>query len=112
MSPSFPTRLSSELGGQIGQKLDALCGAVEVFVAPLPLIAGHLDGQIGAGRVFHGDDSARCRQRHADDDQERNDRPGDFNADMLVKFRSEEHTSELQSLMRTSYAVFFLIKKK
>src|SRR3546814_6764954 len=27
-------------------------------------------------------------------------------------FRSEEHTSELQSLMRTSYAVFCLTKKK
>src|SRR3546814_4028922 len=26
--------------------------------------------------------------------------------------RSEEHTSELQSLMRSSYAVFFLKKKK
>src|SRR3546814_3788962 len=26
-------------------------------------------------------------------------------------FRSEEHTSELQSLMRISYAVFFLTKK-
>src|SRR3546814_3927336 len=26
--------------------------------------------------------------------------------------RSEEHTSDLQSLMRTSYAVFFLQKKK
>src|SRR3546814_6870798 len=30
--------------------------------------------------------------------------------DALV-FRSEEHTSELQSLMRTSYAVFCLKKK-
>src|SRR3546814_4862462 len=30
----------------------------------------------------------------------------------LVDFRSEEHTSELQSLMRTSYAVFCLKKKK
>src|SRR3546814_2044228 len=28
------------------------------------------------------------------------------------KSRSEEHTSELQSLMRISYAVFFLKKKK
>src|SRR3546814_4880365 len=27
-------------------------------------------------------------------------------------FRSDEHTSELQSLMRISYAVFFLKKKK
>src|SRR3546814_8519413 len=29
-----------------------------------------------------------------------------------VQSRSEEHTSELQSLMRTSYAVFCLTKKK
>src|SRR3546814_7517366 len=28
------------------------------------------------------------------------------------RFRSEEHTSELQSLMRNSYAVFCLTKKK
>src|SRR3546814_3476402 len=37
--------------------------------------------------------------------------------DMMVnlshgRFRSEEHTSELQSLMRISYAVFCLKKKK
>src|SRR3546814_10665959 len=31
---------------------------------------------------------------------------------LLVQWRSEEHTSELQSLMRISYAVFFLKKKK
>src|SRR3546814_6677003 len=30
----------------------------------------------------------------------------------LLGFRSEEHTSELQSLMRLSYAVFCLNKKK
>src|SRR3546814_10531079 len=33
-------------------------------------------------------------------------------ADRTHKPRSEEHTSELQSLMRTSYAVFCLNKKK
>src|SRR3546814_4372184 len=32
--------------------------------------------------------------------------------DMVTRFRSEEHTSELQSLMRISYAVFCLKKKK
>src|SRR3546814_1242841 len=32
--------------------------------------------------------------------------------DEAVRDRSEEHTSELQSLMRTSYAVFCLKKKK
>src|SRR3546814_2526003 len=39
---------------------------------------------------------------------------GLFIADSFAAFakRSEEHTSELQSLMRISYAVFFLKKKK
>src|SRR3546814_6412704 len=32
--------------------------------------------------------------------------------EILERRRSEEHTSELQSLMRTSYAVFCLKKKK
>src|SRR3546814_6137841 len=31
---------------------------------------------------------------------------------VIVKHRSEEHTSELQSLMRITYAVFCLKKKK
>src|SRR3546814_10544890 len=34
------------------------------------------------------------------------------NQDVLALDRSEEHTSELQSLMRISYAVFCLKKKK
>src|SRR3546814_10868737 len=32
--------------------------------------------------------------------------------DVSIRVRSEEHTSELQSLMRISYAVFCLKKKK
>src|SRR3546814_8608050 len=36
----------------------------------------------------------------------------DHEADCLFERRSEEHTSELQSLMRLSYAVFCLKKKK
>src|SRR3546814_8660280 len=35
-----------------------------------------------------------------------------FSAAMRITMRSEEHTSELQSLMRISYAVFCLKKKK
>src|SRR3546814_10594052 len=35
-----------------------------------------------------------------------------FSIDDRAPGRSEEHTSELQSLMRISYAVFFLKKKK
>src|SRR3546814_5009088 len=54
--------------------------------------------QIGAGaadRVGLGDPQARIGFLHH-----------------LVDVRSEEHTSELQSLMRISYAVFCLKKKK
>src|SRR3546814_6040387 len=36
----------------------------------------------------------------------------DFNVARRLNLRSEEHTSELQSLMRISYAVFCLKKKK
>src|SRR3546814_2836548 len=35
-----------------------------------------------------------------------------FRVRVIQRFRSEEHTSELQSLMRISYAVFCLKKKK
>src|SRR3546814_8609469 len=41
-------------------------------------------------------------------------RIGQFSADvtrLVIDLRSEEHTSELQSLMRISYAVFCLKKK-
>src|SRR3546814_9272088 len=37
---------------------------------------------------------------------------GEGDATAFVRARSEEHTSELQSLMRISYAVFCLKKKK
>src|SRR3546814_5464364 len=40
------------------------------------------------------------------------DRAGARRMDKLAVARSEEHTSELQSLMRISYAVFCLKKKK
>src|SRR3546814_1858316 len=37
--------------------------------------------------------------------------PGDTQPSQIGQIRSEEHTSELQSLMRISYAVFCLKKK-
>src|SRR3546814_9734303 len=38
--------------------------------------------------------------------------PGKCLSPCVVEYRSEEHTSELQSLMRNSYAVFCFKKKK
>src|SRR3546814_8920693 len=40
------------------------------------------------------------------------DGDGHPNSSRRTRWRSEEHTSELQSLMRISYAVFCLKKKK
>src|SRR3546814_2368107 len=57
------------------------------------------DGRQGRGRI------RRPRQVHAG-------RRGTLRPLSLGPLRSEEHTSELQSLMRISYAVFCLKKKK
>src|SRR3546814_6728037 len=47
-----------------------------------------------------------------DDDPAGCEPPGRFIKAITHRIRSEEHTSELQSLMRISYAVFCLKKKK
>src|SRR3546814_4508098 len=64
------------------------------------------------GPVLPGADPREAIGRYGDDD-ERADQMGDGQGDAEAQFerRSEEHTSELQSLMRISYAVFCLKKK-
>src|SRR3546814_5598373 len=54
----------------------------------------------------------RLRRRRADRAVERRRDVGRHRAAGAGAHRSEEHTSELQSLMRISYAVFCLKKKK
>src|SRR3546814_6570755 len=61
---------------------------------------GQCAGQLLAGPADGGAAREAARQPH----QPRGDRD-------LLQRRSEEHTSELQSLMRISYAVFCLKKK-
>src|SRR3546814_3986689 len=60
----------------------------------------------------HRDEDARIggldRADHADDPEIEFEREG---GSKHAEIRSEEHTSELQSLMRISYAVFCLKKK-
>src|SRR3546814_4383818 len=84
---------------------------------PRPLRRG---GQRLAGRPAVARPGEQCRMVAEDPVQgaaglpER--RPGRLaagvRAELLRAARSEEHTSELQSLMRISYAVFCLKKKK
>src|SRR3546814_9233935 len=55
----------------------------------------------------------QAEQRNHDEQTDHADqRPADVPKPLPQHGRSEEHTSELQSLMRTSYAVFCLKKKK
>src|SRR3546814_9034868 len=69
----------------------------------------HVPAPVGLGVVLR----VRVLDRHAAGGDRRVGREGEF---VVVTGRtggrSEEHTSELQSLMRISYAVFCLKKKK
>src|SRR3546814_5653155 len=58
-------------------------------------------GQAGEQRIVRG-----CRQKVD------SDRTHLASVRVVADLRSEEHTSELQSLMRSSYTVFSLTKKK
>src|SRR3546814_1348740 len=98
MTPAFPTRRSSDLlahgqrGGRSHVRLARHAGAVAASDAAPAAGGGRVPraapaAAAGARRV-HGHGVRRGQRR-----------------------RSEEHTSELQSLMRISYAVFCLKKK-
>src|SRR3546814_6346970 len=77
----------------------------------LALLLGYLDA---FGRRAEPSEQGEHRQRH---DREHGDlaigiEGPEIDEDDVDDVRSEEHTSELQSLMRISYAVFCLKKKK
>src|SRR3546814_10560149 len=60
----------------------------------------------------HAQDRARCRHPEAEIVEERKADVARADLKRHDIVRSEEHTSELQSLMRISYAVFCLKKQK
>src|SRR3546814_6526154 len=89
-------RLSAAAAGR-GAARDALCAA---RADREPLARAHGDGCPLSGRTWRIPCAlSRCGAAAAD-------------AVATSIWRSEEHTSELQSLMRISYAVFCLKKKK
>src|SRR3546814_2483047 len=96
MTHSFPTRRSSDLPAAAAQRRRRVAGAHR----PHRNLGVH-----GAGGVLGAADRA-LRLTVAIPASGAGSRGG---ADLR---RSEEHTSELQSLMRISYAVFCLKKKK
>src|SRR3546814_3179174 len=96
--------LEAEVARGILGVTDDLAGVVD---------AAHV-GEVGAGIVDGGEhvvgvDGAGRGQREAG---QQDPEAAQAASAMGVGMRSEEHTSELQSLMRISYAVFCLKKKK
>src|SRR3546814_10099651 len=77
-------------------------GFINPHVQRQPLVLRQIDGR-GRGAVIDRGEPAGVAVR------EDVERPAGL---PRVQIRSEEHTSELQSLMRISYAVFCLKKKK
>src|SRR3546814_10389172 len=107
LTPSFPTRRSSDLdagmrrGGEIARHLDGE-----------PAAGIHTIQQAGDQRLV----MIQPVQRGIGVEQiDRLGRPPGRDVSLDeggLRIRSEEHTSEIQSLMRNSYAVFCVKKKK
>src|SRR3546814_4684982 len=87
------------VAGRADFALDRIAGAQAIFA---DLVRRHID-VVGAGEIIglRVAEETEAVGEHFD---------GARSDDLLA--RSEEHTSELQSLMRISYAVFCLKKKK
>src|SRR3546814_8735435 len=98
--PAYGDCRGERAGSAGGMKNLVVRSAQEFAYAYADLVAGHRGGQ----QVF-----ARASQRLRHGDSRREDHGGRMKHRSV---RSEEHTSELQSLMRISYAVFCLKKKK
>src|SRR3546814_17567753 len=69
------------------------------------------DAAVGEQRLGKGEKDRSCNDRCYHSDQHRVIDDMGMRSLRTREFRSEEHTSELQSLMRISYAVFCLKKK-
>src|SRR3546814_7143215 len=74
--------------------------------------AAEQDGLQRLGNAVAANLLAAVAGDDADDERARRRDEHRRHAEGRIPWRSEEHTSELQSLMRISYAVFCLKKKK
>src|SRR3546814_9313436 len=90
---SFEQALNVTGSGATGIDLAGGSSAVAVTLADALTVQGGVNGATG---IFLGDGTTQVL---------------DLAGPVNIQSRSEEHTSELQSLMRISYAVFCLKKK-
>src|SRR3546814_7802911 len=95
----------------VSQKSSAATAAAPAGRGPSQHAAEH---DHGSDHV-HGPDHGSADHKHGEDGDPSHEHGGIFGERTELIFallRSEEHTSELQSLMRISYAVFCLKQKK
>src|SRR3546814_3252451 len=98
--------------GRAMRRVERRGWAILIFI--MPAKAGSQRAEVATGFPLGADDDgpatvgSRPLVRRLAGERMRSMAQADFNA----LWRSEEHTSELQSLMRISYAVFCLKKKK
>src|SRR3546814_8112948 len=103
---------SSDLTGPV-EDIDPHVRVVEEGIAGADHEDDAVQPDVGLLQPHPADRVDIAQDRDAEGDQHHQQRqPCHAPADPLVEPRSEEHTSELQSLMRNSYAVFCLKKKK
>ena len=70
-----------------GEETYAFTFALQVVVAPLPLITGRLDGDVGVGGVLHVDHGAGRGPGHAEQNQDGDDGPRDLHHRVLMEMR-------------------------
>src|SRR3546814_7642676 len=105
-------RVEQDLGNARLVDEDAFLRESTLRRGPTPAAVGRAEQ---AGRLRPGEDQVRVpRRRRQRPDLHVVHRRGQMRPGLLgeLRARSEEHTSELQSLMSISYAVFCLKKKR
>src|SRR3546814_6305262 len=86
---------------------DALAGAPTSY-GDVPPLGAPLPGDLGRPILHHQRGLGMAPEESADEAARRAAQAAEAERQRIAAERSEEHTSELQSLMRTSYAVFCL----
>src|SRR3546814_4659997 len=110
---SVPVGASDDYAGGSIQRLDIGSGRFETLLAAVdgrPLSAPN-DIVFDAQGGFYFTDTGKHHRHHSDHGRLCHGNGDGARTVAQPLDRSEEHTSELQSLMRTSYAVFCLTKK-
>ncbi len=80
-------RLVVYLVAWCGQIADVIDSRVHVFVFPIPLAARDLDAHVGTLDIFHAQNGLGRGEGHANQNEERDDGPHDFELGVVAELR-------------------------